>query len=129
MDNSVLVTLLIITVVMVGILIWLGIVYIKLKQELFKLGHTLEQNNQDIAGLCSAAVSVDRKLSENSGEIHGVTEKITAFTHQKQQNTPPYQNAIEKIRSGAKAEELMELCGLSREEANVLISMHSHENS
>lgn len=129
MDNNFLIALLIAMIIMVGVLFWLVKVYLRLKQEFLKLGHTLEQNNQDIAGLCSAAVSVDRRLIESAGEIHGISDKISASERaQKKNNNPPYHNAIQKIRNGAKAEELIELCGLSREEANLLINMHSHNN-
>ncbi len=112
---------------MVGILIWLVKEHLKFKQELFVLNKTLAQSNRDIAGLCSAAVSVDRRLTDNAEKLQGMVEKVDEFDYQQQQTSQPYHSAIQKVRNGAKAEDLIALCGLSREEAALLIRLHSHD--
>lgn len=129
MNNILLISLFIIAILIVGVLIWLVKEHLRFKQEFVVLSHTLERNNRDIEGLCSAAVSVDRRLSDNAENLLGMIEKVKDFDNQQQQTSQPYHSAIQKVRNGAKADELIELCGLSREEAALLIRLHSHDHS
>lgn len=124
MENILLVTLIVITIVIVGVLVWLFQELKKLKQEILTLSGNVERNNRDIAGLCSAAVSVDTQIIDNNERIKGIVEKVTDFEQHEQQLTQPYHDAIQRVRDGANTEELMQKCGLSREEAVLLIRLH-----
>lgn len=124
MENILLVTFIVITIAIVGMLVWLLQEHKKLKQEFLALSGNVERNNRDIAGLCSAAVSVDTQMIDNSEQLKGIVEKVTDFEQHEQQATQPYHNAIQRVRDGASAEELMQECGLSREEAVLLIRLH-----
>ena len=86
----------------------------------------MERNNRDIAGLCSAAVCVDSRLSDNNEQLNGIVEKVTDFEQHEQQTSQPYHSAIQKVRDGVDAEELIQQCGLSREEAMLLIHLHGN---
>ena len=129
MDNILLVTFLTIILVITGVLVRLMLGYKKLRQDYIILSEHVERNNKDIAGLCSAAVSVDSKLSDNNAQLNGIVEKVTDFElHElhEQQASQPYYDAIQKVRNGAVAEELIQQCGLSREEAMLLIRLHGN---
>ena len=126
MDNILFVTFLTITLVIVGVLVRLMRRYKKLRQDYIILSEHVERNNKDIAGLCSAAVCVDSRLSDNNAQLNGIVEKVTDFEQHEQQTSQPYHSAIQKVRDGADAEELIQQCGLSREEAMLLIRLHGN---
>lgn len=129
MDNILFVIFLTITLVIVGVLAWLMRGYKKLRQDYIILSKHVERNNRDIAGLCSAAVCVDSRLSDNNEQLNGIVEKVTDFEQHEQQTSQPYHSAIQKVRNGADAEELIQQCGLSREEALLLIRLHGNKIS
>ena len=113
----------------VGVLARLMRGYKKLRQDYIILSKHVERNNRDIAGLCSAAVCVDSRLSDNNEQLNGIVEKVTDFEQHEQQTSQPYHSAIQKVRNGADAEELIQQCGLSREEALLLIRLHGNKIS
>ena len=124
MDNILLTTLVIIVIVLVGGLVWLVQEHKRLRQDYNYLLNSVERNSQDIAGLCSAAVTVDTTLSAVDKQAKNMLEKIDNFEQYEQQAGQPYQSAIQRVRNGAEVEELVVQCGLSREEALLLIRMH-----
>lgn len=106
----------------------------KLERELASLQFQIQHVNEDVAGLCSAAVAVDGRLASNEARLGDVLSHVLA-----QQQSPPlhheqeevkhdqeqgYQLAIAKIRQGANIEELVKECGLTRDEAMLLIRLH-----
>lgn len=83
----------------------------------------LQTMTHDVAGLCSAAVSVDNRIVTTAEQLNSLLEKISAF----QTNEPdlhPYGMAIEKVRAGASINDLMQTSGLSHDEAALLIRLH-----
>jgi len=124
MDNIFLMTFLIITLVITGVLVRLILAYKNLRQDYINLRDYVERNNRDIAGLCSAAVSIDNKISDNNAQLNGIVEKVADFEQHEQKTSQPYHSAIQRVRNGADAEELIQQCGLSREEAMLLIRLH-----
>ncbi|MFW5443680.1 MAG: DUF2802 domain-containing protein [Methylococcaceae bacterium] len=123
MDNILLIVIIII-LVNAGVLVWLILQHKKLRQDFIVLSAVVERNNKDIAGLCSAAVSVDNRVYENKEQLKGIVEKVVDFEQHEQQLSQPYHGAIQRVRNGATAEELIQQCGLSREEATLLIRLH-----
>lgn len=107
----------------------------KLQQELASLQSQIQRGNEDIAGLCSAAVAVDGRLAANEIRLGDVLSHMVAL-----QQTPPvhhepeeikhdqeqgYQLAIAKIHQGANIDELVKACGLTRDEAMLLVRLHA----
>lgn len=107
----------------------------KLERELASLQSQIQRGSEDIAGLCSAAVAVDGRLAAHETRLGDVLSHMMAL----QQTPPPvhhepeevkhdqeqgYQLAIAKIRQGASIEELVKGCGLTRDEAMLLIRLH-----
>mgnify|MGYP003859430139 FL=1 len=117
-----------IIIIIVAAFIWLILKYNKLRQELTVLRSDVERANKDIAGLCSAAVSVDRRLLDSGEKLKDIVEKVTDFEQHEQQTSQPYHTAIQRVRNGADAEELTQQCGLSRDEAVLLIRLHGNKS-
>ena len=126
MDNILLIVFLTIILVVAGILVWLILAHKKLRNDFISLSEYVERNNKDIAGLCSAAVFVDSRMSDNNAQLNGLIEKVADFEQHEQQSSQPYHSAIQMVRNGADAEELIQQCGLSREEAVLLIRLHGN---
>ncbi len=124
--NEILLIIILIVAVIFCAFIWLVFEHRRLKKRLNILSRYIEQNNKDIAGLCSAAVSVDARLSDSHDQLKQIAEKVTDFEQYEQQSSQPYHNEIQRVREGANAEELMQQCGLSRDEAVLLIRLHGN---
>jgi len=124
MNDILLITLFVIVFFVVMVLIWLVSRYKKLDSEYRVLSDHIERNNRDIAGLCSAAVSVDSKLIDSNNQLKEMVKKVSDFELNEQHTSQPYHSAIQKVRSGADVDELVGKCGLSREEALLLIRLH-----
>lgn len=121
------------TVVLVAVvLIWLLRQQHKLKQDYRLLAEQLQRNNEDVAGLCSAAVAVDQHLAANEARLEGLIDSINAYRAPKpvsvassiEDQPQGYDDAIQKIRRGAGVDELVKDCGLTRDEAVLLIRLH-----
>lgn len=102
----------------------------RLGQSLRLLEERLQRSNEDVAGLCSAAVAVDRRLAANDSRLNNIAHQVT--TAQRQVTVPVapeaasgYEDVIQKIRRGIGIEELVRDCGLTRDEAVLLTRLHS----
>ncbi|MCK4840287.1 MAG: DUF2802 domain-containing protein [Methylococcales bacterium] len=124
MDNPLLIVLFVITIIIVSVLVWLLQGYKKLKQDYRILSNSINRNTNDITGLCSAAVSVDTRVSDNNEQLNGIMEKMTDIEQNEQHTNLPYHTAIQRVRNGASIDDLVQQCGLSQEEAVLLIRLH-----
>jgi hypothetical protein len=113
-----------ITIILLGALAWLILEHRKLKQNFILLSNNVQRNNNDIAGICLAAISVDNRISHNGQQLEVVAEKLVNSEQNGLQFNHPYSSAIGKVRHGANIEELIQQCGLSKEEAELLIRLH-----
>ncbi|WP_333873329.1 DUF2802 domain-containing protein [Methylobacter sp.] len=120
----------IIIVVMFAVLFWLVRVLLKLKHDYQVLNDIVHSNTNDIAGLCSAALTIDSRIAAvdsriavTDGQIDDLAAKI-ADVEQNDQSSHPYSGDIRKVRSGASVNELMQNSGLSHDEAALLIRLH-----
>lgn len=109
-------------------LVWLIRDRFKLKKELQQLTDYLNRNNRDIAGLCSAAITIDARLAASSEQIHELNQKIID-NQRTEASSQPYYSVIQKIRAGASVADLMQNSGLSRDEAVLLMRLHGNQNS
>lgn len=124
MINVLLISSIVMTIILLAALAWLILEHRKLKQNFILLSNNVQRNNNDIAGICLAAVSVDNRISYNGQQLEVVAEKLVDSEQNGQQLNHPYSSAIEKVRQGANIEELIQQCGLSREEAELLSRLH-----
>lgn len=135
MDNLLIAALIIEGVTIVVILIalfWLVRAHLKLKLDYQVLSGIVHSNSNDIAGLCSAALTVDSRIATvdnriavTDGHIDHLAAKI-ADAGQQHDDQPdhPYSIDIRKVKSGASVNELMQNSGLSHDEAALLIRLH-----
>ena len=112
----------------------------KLQKDIAFLRSQLQRSNDDVAGLCSAAVSVDKRLSSNELDVSRIMdylqhakpanpEQSHAMVVEPEPETATsqgYNFAIEKIRNGASLDDLVKSCGLTRDEAVLLMRLHSN---
>lgn len=103
----------------------------RLKQECQFLRSQLQRSIDDVAGLCAAAIAVDKRLSESESHLSQMLDAINApeslqnelgVTEEDPQGG--YASAIEKIHLGASLDELVKTCGLTRDEAVLLMRLH-----
>jgi hypothetical protein len=137
MNNPLMITLIIESVVMVFMLIllfWLVRTQLKLKHDYLALSEIVHGHGNDIAGLCSAAFTVDtrialvdRQIAFTDEQINNLAEKL-AEAEQNEQSAHPYSVDIQKVRSGASVNELMQNSGLSHDEAALLIRLHGSKS-
>lgn len=117
----------------IGALVWLARVYLRLKRDYQVLANTVQGNTQDIAGLCSAALTVDSRVTSNDKQLSDLLTQLAERQQndQHQQNDQfahPYSGILHEVRSGASVNELMRNYGLSHDEAALLIRLHGSEN-
>lgn len=104
----------------------------KLKQAFQSLEARMQRSNEDVAGLCSAAVAVDRRLAANDSRLNGIADQIVNTQRQPVATSIPdepvpahgYEDVIQKIRRGVGVEELVREFGLTRDEAVLLMRLH-----
>jgi transcriptional regulator GlxA family with amidase domain len=95
----------------------------KLRKDNLELARTLAQQKNDIVGLCSAAIAVDRRLGEYDDRLSDLLTCVERIRNQKEVHNSYYQ-AIEKIKKGASKEEIVSECGFSVAEAALLLRLH-----
>lgn len=108
--------------------------YVRLNQERRRLAvmeeayqRDLQALRADLAGLCNGAMHMgDRlvKVEHDMGDLHERQEKLS------QQNVggdSPFGPAIRMVQGGAGIEDIMDTCGLSKAEAQLLHRMHCPE--
>lgn len=107
----------------------------KLRQDCDFLRAQIQRSGGDVAGLCSAAIAVDKRLSDSELQVNRILDHLESHTSAPQ---PPseqvfvdedeepqgYALAIEKIKGGSSLDELVKSCGLTRDEAVLLMRLH-----
>lgn len=105
----------------------------QLKQAFRLLEARLQSSNEDVAGLCSAAVAVDRRLAAADTRLNKIVDQVEmqrmAVPNVSPSEPTPtaaqgYEDVIQKIRRGVGVEELVRDCGLTRDEALLLTRLH-----
>lgn len=117
----------------IGALVWLARVYLRLKRDYQMLANMVQGNTQDIAGLCSAALTVDSRVTSNDKQLSDLLTQLAERQQndrhqQNDQSAHPYSGILHEVRSGASVNELMRNYGLSHDEAALLIRLHGSEN-
>lgn len=120
-------------VVIAVVLLWLLRELKLLRREYRLLAEQLQSSKEDVAGLCAAAVVVDQHLSAHDAQLEGLitsvpaqqpAEPVVAQVAKSVEEPQEYDRAIQKIRRGAGVDELVKECGLTRDEAVLLIRLH-----
>ncbi|MBS3965234.1 MAG: DUF2802 domain-containing protein [Methylomonas sp.] len=105
----------------------------QLKADYDTLTTRLQRHNDDVAGLCSAAVAVDRRLATAESRLARLADDMTAkpqptnieaVGEDEAAQAPSYDQAIQMIRRGGDADALVKHCGLTHDEAMLLVRLH-----
>ncbi|MDT4330271.1 DUF2802 domain-containing protein [Methylomonas sp. MED-D] len=106
----------------------------KLRQAYGLLEAQIQRNHDDLAGLCSAAVAVDRRLANADARLNSIAERVAerpraaldtpAVAEAVERPAQGYEDVIAKIRRGVGVEDLVRDCGLTRDEAVLLTRLH-----
>ena len=101
--------------------------YRELMKNYLSLKYEVERHGKDIAGLCSAAVSVDNQLSKYNQKLTGKDDSLVYLEEvEVKSEKNSYHNAIQSAKRGSSVDELMQQYSLSREEAGFLIRLHGN---
>ena len=121
-------------VIFAAVLLWLLRELKRIKQDYRLLAEQLQSSKEDVAGLCAAAVVVDQHLAAHDARLDGLLDEVAASsrpleaisspTGSRDEEPQEYDKAIQKIRRGAGVDELVKECGLTRDEAVLLIRLH-----
>jgi Flp pilus assembly protein TadB len=112
-------------VVLAVIAIFLGL---KFRQGQRQSQEQVNNLQADMRALVSAAIGVGER-------VHRIEKSLKEVSHRQEQidQTDPgaqaYQQAIKMAQKGASAEELIEICGLTRGEADLIAMLHRMERS
>ncbi len=133
MNASLLVICIVITIILVGGLVWLADEHKKLKRDFQILSENVWRNNQDIGGLSSAAVFVDNHISRNKTELKSVIEKMDSF--EEVLNSPEvsvdesYQPVIQTVLNKVDSGKEIQQSGASREETELLMRLRAMDKA
>jgi hypothetical protein len=138
MSESILIALVVLIILLaIGLLLILRELN-KLKSSYGLLADHLRRQNEDVAGLCSAALVLDEHMADNQARLESVLDLInnaqalaetravpvSVFTEPEQNEQQDYDFAIRKIQMGAGVDDLVKDCGLTRDEAVLLTRLH-----
>ncbi len=87
----------------------------------------LEAVQSDLRALCNAVMSLAQRQGLVEQQLRQVAARQEELGLRQEQNDDPdarsYEQADKLLRKGASAEELVEICGISRGEAELLVMM------
>ena len=84
--------------------------------------------NEEISALNAGSIGLGSRFLKLEKELQSVVSRMDELQLQVQSNTP-YAQAIHMAEKGSSAEEMMELCGISQNEAQLLIMMHQRRDA
>jgi len=91
--------------------------------------HTISYLQHDLRALCNAAVSMGERVNRLERELRRLDQRQDELGLQQQATVDEsdgrsYNQAIKMAAKGAAVDDLVEVCGLSRSEAELLVMMH-----
>lgn len=104
-------------------LVYLARAHRKLARDYATLAEGMARQNQDLMGLCAAAVQVDRRVFGQEELLRECLARLEELAV-RETTQQPYYTAIDKVKSGAGPEALVAEFGLSLSEANLLVSLY-----
>lgn len=84
----------------------------------------LAELRQDVRGLCAGAVGLDSRVADIEQSGRRLKERQEQL-ELRDSGDRLYSQAIRMVHKGCSIEELVEVCGLSRNEAALVMMMHS----
>ncbi len=88
----------------------------------------IEKLYNDSQGLFAGAVGNDSRIHQLEARTRRLVERQEQLENNRQAERP-YEQAIRMVHQGSKVEDLMAVCKLSRGEADLIMMVHSAEDS
>lgn len=116
-----------------AVLVLFGFVLYRLRRSQVKQLQLYSAIQKDLGSLCNAAVTVGEKVSRIEHQLQQVDERQEMLDQRQDQismgggESQSFDQAIKLARKGAAVSELVELCGLSKGEAELLSMMQRLE--
>lgn len=93
------------------------------RQRCADLEQWLKKNSSDLAAFEKAAMGVGERLVRMEQQVRRLVERQDQI-EMYASNTRPYSQAIQLVQRGASVEELINTCGLTRGEAELICVLH-----
>jgi hypothetical protein len=90
----------------------------QIQQQMFS-----DQVKDQIAAINAGSIGMGGRFVKLEKDLHLLATRFDELQSQMQANTP-YAHAITLAQKGSSAEEIMELCGIGHNEAQLLLMMH-----
>ena len=114
----------------IAVIVALLIFAMRSKAQLQQLQQTQTSLQTDLRALCNAAVQMGERVNRNENELKAQQQRQQElgvrqdnFVQNESQDVS-FDQAIKLARKGSSVEELMEICSLSRGEAELIAMMH-----
>ena len=108
----------------------LTVTVVRLSRQHQSLLEDLKQSREDVshlqsdlAALCKSSVGAGEHVVKLEHQVNRLLERQTQ-TEMRTSSERPYSAAIQLVQQGADAEELIEKCGLTRGEADLIAMLH-----
>ncbi len=105
-----------------------GLVLRRQRQQLRRQDALIAALRQDLRALTTAAVGVGERVLETEQRQRRLAERQDQLDLYDAANQP-YEQAIRLVQKGADVEELVEICGLNRGEAELIRMLHRLDKS
>ena len=100
-----------------------SLILLRSRNRLEKHLHEIRDIQHDIRAITAAAIGVGERVLTLESRQRRLSEKQEQFDSYDPANVT-YDQAIRMVKNGASAEELMETCGISESEAELMALMH-----
>ncbi len=100
-----------------------GMLLLSTRRTLRRQALLLKSVKNDLRALCSSAVGVGERVGRLEGRLRQLSERQDQLDL-REPSAQPYQQAIKLVHNGADVDEIVEACGLSRGEAELVMMMH-----
>ena len=98
------------------------------RRRITKLESMLDELQNDFNALCSGTVGIGKRIGRLESRTRQQAERQSRLEHQAP-DLQNYGNAARLANKGADMDELMEHCGLSRGEAELILFLNSQQQS
>jgi hypothetical protein len=93
--------------------------------KLDELWRKIEAIQHDVSALCSGARGVDERLDSNEKRVKSLLERVEDIEDNDESgHIQEFQEATKLAQEGALAEEIVEKCNLTIDEASLLVRLH-----
>lgn len=122
-------------VLVIALAVGVMMLFLQLHRSAAEQGQSIVTVQKDLRALCNAAVQVGERLNRLEQELKGVQARQQELGSRQDKldlaepEARTFDQAVKLVRKGASVDELVEICGLSRGEAELIAMMHRLDNN